>query len=168
METPYLLQTRTVSRATLTNVQTIGLTVLRVAIGWHFLYEGLAKLINPNWTAAAYLNDSQGLFSPLFLLISSTPAILRAVDVLNMWGLVAIGLGLMSGLFTRYAAIAAMALLILYYLAAPPFPGLEYSIPGEGSYIIVNKNLVECCALMVLVLIPTERLFGLDRLFRKD
>ena len=24
-------------------------TFLRIVIGWHFLYEGIAKLFNPNW-----------------------------------------------------------------------------------------------------------------------
>ena len=35
-----------------TNFQTTALVVLRVLIGWHFLYEGLAKLGNPYWTSA--------------------------------------------------------------------------------------------------------------------
>ena len=29
------------------NYQLYGLVALRVLIGWHFLYEGIAKLINP-------------------------------------------------------------------------------------------------------------------------
>jgi len=41
---------------------------------------------------------------------------------------------------------------------------LEYSKPGEGSYIIVNKNLIEAGALYVLYLFPTSQLIGLDRL----
>jgi hypothetical protein len=36
------------------------LTILRVAIGWHFLYEGLTKLFNPAWTAAGYLESATG------------------------------------------------------------------------------------------------------------
>ena len=30
-----------------------GLVLLRVLIGWHFLYEGVSKLINPYWSSAA-------------------------------------------------------------------------------------------------------------------
>ena len=33
--------------------QFYGLVVLRVLIGWHFLYEGVSKLINPYWRSAA-------------------------------------------------------------------------------------------------------------------
>ena len=35
--------------------QLYGLVTLRVLIGWHFLYEGVSKLINPYWSSAAYL-----------------------------------------------------------------------------------------------------------------
>ena len=35
-----------------------GLVILRVAVGWHFLYEGVTKLLEPNWTSAAYLAES--------------------------------------------------------------------------------------------------------------
>ena len=38
-----------------TSWQTAILVVLRVFIGWHFLYEGLVKLLNPYWSAAGYL-----------------------------------------------------------------------------------------------------------------
>ena len=39
------------------------LVALRVLIGWHFLYEGLAKLVNPDWSSVGFLLDSQGVFS---------------------------------------------------------------------------------------------------------
>jgi thiosulfate dehydrogenase [quinone] large subunit len=35
-----------------TTFQATVLIVLQLFIGWHFLYEGLAKLMNPHWTAA--------------------------------------------------------------------------------------------------------------------
>ena len=37
------------------DMQLYGLVVLRVLIGWHFLYEGIAKLLNPYWSSAAFL-----------------------------------------------------------------------------------------------------------------
>ena len=39
--------------------QLYGLVTLRVLIGWHFLYEGISKVINPYWSSAAYLLDSK-------------------------------------------------------------------------------------------------------------
>ena len=61
-------------------------------------------------------------------------------------------------------AIAGIVLLALYYLAAPPFAGLSYAMPAEGSYLIVNKVLIELAALVVLLAFPTGRWLGLDRL----
>jgi len=45
--------------------QLYGLVTLRALIGWHFLYEGISKLINPYWSSAAYLLDSKWVFSGL-------------------------------------------------------------------------------------------------------
>ena len=49
------------------SVQLSSLVILRILIGWHFLYEGFSKLFNPNWTAAGFLLDSKGIFSWFFI-----------------------------------------------------------------------------------------------------
>jgi|TARA_Y100001949_G_scaffold110615_1_gene93554 thiosulfate dehydrogenase [quinone] large subunit len=145
-----------------------GLVLLRVLIGWHFLYEGVSKLINPYWSSAAYLLDSKWIFSSLAKTIVSNPTLLGISDFVNMWGLTLVGATLILGLFSRYSALVGMGFVLLYYLFAPPFLGLEYSRPGEGSYIIVNKNLIEACALWVLYAFPTGHVIGLDRFFAKS
>ena len=144
--------------------QLYGLVTLRVLIGWHFLYEGVSKLINPYWSSAAYLLDSKGPFLGLAETIVSNPTLLSISDYVNMWGLTLVGASLLLGLFSRYTTLIGMGLVILYYLFAPPLLGLEYSRPGEGSYIIVNKNLIEACALWVIHSFPTSHVIGLDRL----
>jgi len=141
--------------------------ILRVLIGWHILYEGVSKLINPYWSSAAYLLDSKWVFSGLAKTIVSNPTLLTISDYANMWGLTIVGLCLLLGLFSRYAALGGMVFISLYYLFAPPFLGLEYARPGEGSYIIVNKNLIEVLALYVLYQFPTSHLVGLDRFLTK-
>ena len=60
-----------------------------------------------------------------------------------MWGLTLVGACLILGLFTRLASLAGIGFILLFYLCNPPFVGYFYSIPSEGSYLIVNKNLVE-------------------------
>jgi len=147
--------------------QLTALVALRMLVGWHFLYEGLAKVTNPLWTSVGYLQESQGWLSGLFRSLSVSPGALGVVDLLNEWGLMAIGLALLVGVFTRVAAVAGAAMLALYYLAAPPFPGLEYAMPTEGSYLIVNKVLVELAAMLVILALPTSRQIGLDRLLAK-
>ncbi|MEJ2204194.1 MAG: DoxX family membrane protein [Gemmatimonadota bacterium] len=145
-------------------LQLTSLVALRMLVGWHFLYEGLAKVTNPGWTSAAYLQEAQGWFAGFFRGLAVNPGALTLVDQLNQWGLMLIGLALLLGIFTRVAIVAGLLLLALYYLAAPPFPGLEYAIPTEGSYLIVNKILIEMGVLLVLFGFPTSHQVGLDRL----
>src|SRR5262249_49413747 len=42
------------------------LVLLRLAIGWHFLVEGLEKLNNPSWTSAPYLHAATGRLGKYF------------------------------------------------------------------------------------------------------
>lgn len=136
------------------------LTLLRVAIGWHFLYEGLVKILDPEWTAAGYLASSEWILGDLFRRIAASETALAVVDLANQWGLALIGAGLLLGLFTRVAAASGAVLLALYWVAHPPFLGGGVS---EGSYLIVDKNLVELLALLVIVGAPATVLVGLDR-----
>lgn len=153
---------------TFSNAQVWALVVLRVAIGWHFLYEGITKLLNPNWSSLGYLMDSKGLFEGLFLNLAGNAITLNLMDFLNVWGLILIGAGLIVGLFTRTAIISGMVLLGFYYLSHPAIIGVSYAIPSEGSYLWINKNLIELFALWVVLLFPTWKSVGLDRfIFKK-
>lgn len=140
------------------------LVTLRFLIGWHLLYEGIVKVLNPEWSAYAFLVGSQGVFSGIAEWITSSQGVLSVVDSLNTWGLVAIGLALILGLFTRPAAIAGAVLLGLYYVFNPPLIGIAPSIPMEGNYLIVNKNLIEAVALLLIAVSPAARMYALDAL----
>ncbi len=147
--------------------QLISLTFLRVLIGWHFLYEGLAKLYDPVWSSKPYLSGAIGPFAPVFKSMASNEALLRVADVLNVWGLILIGFGLFVGLLAKPAKIFGILLLSFYYLSYPPFAGLGINEHVEGTYWIVNKNLIEISALLILVFFPTSRITGIDRFFLK-
>ncbi len=138
-------------------------TVLRILIGWHFLYEGFAKLLSPNWTSAGYLANSSWLLSGFFHWIVETPSVLSWVDFINTWGLILVGFGLVVGIYTRIFALGASLLLALYYMANPPFIGLG-ELSAEGSYLVVNKNLIELVMTMIMVSLPRELMWGFDRL----
>jgi thiosulfate dehydrogenase (quinone) large subunit len=138
------------------------LVILRLLIGWHFLYEGISKVLKPGWSSAGYLMDSGGPLEGFFHWMAGNPGMMNVVDFMNVWGLVAIGLGLILGLFTRTATIAGIALLALYYLSHPPLIGITYALPSEGNYLIVNKNLIEIFALAVLFVFPSGKHFGFD------
>jgi thiosulfate dehydrogenase [quinone] large subunit len=79
----------------LSGIRLYALFTLRIVIGWHFLYEGVTKLMMmPNWTSADYLQASSWWFAPVFHWVADTPAVLLAVDWINLIGLVFVGLAL--------------------------------------------------------------------------
>lgn len=142
------------------------LTILRVVIGWHLLYEGLTKLLNPDWTAAGYLGSATGPLSGMFQAMAANESVLMVVNILNTWGLILIGLGLFLGIFTRIAQGAGIVLLLLYYLSHPPI----FTEPGffrEGSYFIISKDFLEMVALVVLMFFPTGQFLGMDGLMNR-
>ena len=142
----------------------IAIAVLRVLVGWHFLYEGIAKITAPSWSAAGYLKQARGPFAGLFKSLAAQPDLLANADLITMWGLTAVGVLLVLGLFTRLASLGGIGFILLFYLCNPPFVGYFYSIPTEGSYLIVNKNLVELGALIVILVSGSGRYAGLDRI----
>jgi thiosulfate dehydrogenase [quinone] large subunit len=149
---------------TLSRGAVVAIVVLRVVIGWHFLYEGVAKLQAPGWSAAGYLQQSRGPFAPVFRALPADPDRLARVNQVTMWGLVAVGLGLVLGCFTRLASLGGILLILMFYLCNPPFVGYFYAVPTEGSYLVVNKNLVELVALVVVFLTRSGHVAGLDRI----
>ena len=145
-----------------TNIQLTSLVILRVLIGWHLLYEGISKLLIPNWSAKGFLAESQWIMSGIAHWMVSNENIMQVVDFVNIWGLIAIGSGLIFGLFARQAAIGGAILLLVYYFNNAPIIGIEYSIPSEGNYLLVSKTLIEAVALSVLAIFPTSSIIGLD------
>jgi len=148
----------------LTTLQSTILLIMRLVIGWHFLYEGIVKLTSPGWTSAPYLAESKWIFSGVFHWIAGNPTVLQVVDLMNIWGLILIGLGLFFGAFTRIASIAGFALLALYYIANPPLVGLSNGMATEGNYLVFDKNFVEMIALFMLAIFPAAAI-SLDRIF---
>lgn len=147
--------------------QLFALVAVRALIGWHFLYEGLIKITDPTWSAAPFLRAAHGPFAGFFKSMASNSAILDAVNFCNEWGLVLVGLSLIIGLLSRWACLGGMILLIMYYLSNPPFIGADLSA-AEGSYLLVNKDLIELFTLLLLFFFPTGNIIGLDRFFHRQ
>ncbi len=137
-------------------------TFLRMAIGWHFLYEGLSKLVAGNWSSYSYLMNTSGFFSGFYHSLASSPQLLKIVDLLNIWGLILIGCALFIGFFVRLASVSGILLLILYYLAYPPF-GTSFLGDSEGHFFIIDKNLIEAIVLVFFIFYKV-RGYGMDTL----
>jgi uncharacterized membrane protein YphA (DoxX/SURF4 family) len=136
-------------------------TILRIVVGWHFLFEGISKLFNPNWSSASYLMESKWLFSGFFHSLIANNTSLQVVDFLNTWGLLLIGFCLFIGLFTRAASISGAFLLLLYYVANPPF--VYSSVPSTNHFYLINYNLIEAIVLIALASFRKESFYGIQR-----
>ena len=137
------------------------LIVLRTLIGWHFLCEGYTKLLQPAWgrlgapvgrvVVGRVSQGSDGPLAEQFHWLGNASWI-GTLDLVVASALVAVGLSLMLGLFTQTGCLGALGLLSMFYLSAIPM-GLPET-RAEGTYLIVNKNLIEaaadwCCGLRV-------------------
>jgi thiosulfate dehydrogenase (quinone) large subunit len=156
----------------LSTVQQTALIVLRTLIGWHFLYEGYYKLSMPGWssagvplqqwTSAGYLKAASGPLAGLFQWMIDKGWIDwmdRGVKV----GLLLVGLSLILGLFTRAGCWGALFFLTLFYLLSVPLAGSPQA-GNEGTYLIVNKTLIEGAAVFALLVFRTGAIAGLDLL----
>ena len=137
------------------------LGLMRIAIGWHFLYEGITKFADATWSAGPYLSGSVGPLASWFRSLAEDPATLKLINTLNIWGLMLVGTCLMLGLMIRLSAVIGIGMLAMYYLAYPPFKQPLPPGAAEGHYLIVSKTLIELLALMVVVVMPAKML-GLD------
>ena len=154
------------------SAQQAALVALRTLIGWHFLYEGYTKLLDPawsqngaplaSWSSAAYLKAATGPLAPVFHWIGNASWI-GSFDVFLAVTLTLVGLSLMLGLLTQTGCAGALVLLVMFYLSSIPTGTLD--LRAEGTYLIVNKNLVEACAVVVLLTFRTGSIAGLDRLW---
>lgn len=175
------------------NKQTLMFTLVRMAIGWHFLWEGIIKLSQSQWSAKGYLLASYGPFAPVFHAIAEwerLAPLMASIDFLMPWMLVVSGAGLLLGLYTRQAIFIALALLATFILSMPPIwsvpaepiqewetffgslnnaPWTGRPISGaEGNYFIINKNIVEFIVLSALLTLNLKQLYGFDALFDRE
>src|SRR3989344_4050369 len=74
----------------------------RVALGILFFYAGIVKVLNPNWSAAGYLNSAK-TFPGLYHWFASAGNI-GWINFMNEWGLTLVGVALVSevGFSRRY------------------------------------------------------------------
>lgn len=154
----------------LTTAREVALVLLRTLIGWHFLYEGWYKLNLPGWSStgeklaawssAGYIRAGSGPLASLLQRLLDA-GWTTWLDNSVRFGLLAIGLSLMLGLLTRLGCLAAILLLLLFYLTLVPLSGTHQAW-SEGAYLIVNKTLIEAAAVLVLLVFDTGRMAGLD------
>lgn len=109
---------------------------LRLFLGVTFLFAGLQKLADPQFFASSSPSSIHAQLagaarsSPIHALVSHLVPAADAIGVLISLGEVAIGVGVLLGLWTRVAAVAGMALsfglfLTVSFHASPYFTGSD-------------------------------------------
>jgi thiosulfate dehydrogenase (quinone) large subunit len=133
--------------------------VLRVLIGWVFLYAGTWQILD-NFDTAGFLNHVV-TFHGVFALFAA-PAVLPVTDFLVKWGHLLIGLSLVTGLFVRASAPFGLLLMIVYYFAHMKFPYIE-----DNLNLLVDFHLVYATVLVYLIAHRAGHVWGLDGLVER-
>lgn len=159
----------------ITRVRERGIVVLRIAIGWVFLFAGIEKFLNLDggapFTAAGYLQFAtsgswpgvelaQGEFinptHPFWASLGTNAGLIGVINVLVVFGELAIGTALILGLFTRFAAAMGTLMMTFFFLASWDF--------ANG---IVNSDAIYAILLVTLGIMGAGRVFGLDAILEK-
>jgi|SRR3989344_3643077 len=140
----------------MTKAQKISLLLLRLSLGSLFFYGGIIKIMDPNWSAAAYLRGAKTFAS--FYLWLMQPGILPVVNFLNEWGLTLLGWALILGIFVRLAAYAGVPLMLLYYFSQST---MRFPFPSAGSFIF-DQRIIFSLALILLANFEAGRYWGLE------
>jgi thiosulfate dehydrogenase [quinone] large subunit len=144
------------------NYKKIALLGLRLSLGWLLLYAGWQKLTGtPAFTAAGFLNHAS-TFPGLYKALAGN-GVIKVVDFLNVWGQIAIGVGLILGVYVKWAARAGALLMLLYY-----FPGLKFPhITADPHAFIVDEHIIYAMGYLVLDAFNAGKYFGIDSFMRK-
>lgn len=132
---------------------------MRITLGCLFFYAGIAKIIDPAWTSAAYLNTAQMMSG--FYHWLAMPQNIIWVDMLNKWGLFLMGVALILGLATRVASLFAAILMMLYYI-----PVLNFPYVGHGY--IVDEHIIYIAGFIVLIAFHAGKYWGIDGLIESS
>lgn len=138
----------------MTKFEKISLLLLRVSTGWLMFYAGITKVLDPNWSAAGYLQGAKTFVGFYQWLLQ--PNILPVINFVNEWGLTLLGVSLILGIFVRLSSILGAALMMLYY-----FPVLTFPYIGQHSFI-VDEHIIYALTLLFFAAIGAGRYYGLD------
>ncbi len=132
---------------------------------WSELQAQRSKLVGPvKALDLALQEDARKILTPEQLAMGPVSLPWSRMDWINyqtIAGLTILGFLLIAGLCTRPAAVAGAGLLMMFYLAMPPWPGVPEA-PGPEHSFIINKNMIEVLALLAIAALPSGQWFGLD------
>ncbi len=150
----------------LTGSRAIGILLLRLTVGWIFLYAGIEKLFGATpFTAAGFLKmGTLGTTSALvakgtvvnpthdfWVALAASHPWIDIVNVLVPYGQIAIGLALILGLATRFAGAMGVLMMLFIGVASWSF--------ANG---VMNYHFLLVVSTIVLALVAAGEVYGLD------
>ncbi len=149
----------------------VGAALLRVVVGIIMLWAGLEKLIGEaGWSAAGFLQYATGgtlgwpfvtgepaegaIYNPthdFWVNLAGNATAMQVVNLLVVFGETAIGIALILGLFTRFAAIMGALMMFFFFIAAWDF-----------AYGVVNQHLTYLVVFLAVAGIGAGKYYGLD------
>jgi thiosulfate dehydrogenase [quinone] large subunit len=131
------------------------IALLRIYAGAFFAWQGFGKLSSESFAESmrGFLTgklDSSFLFYRSFIETVVLPN-KELFAALVTWGELAVGIALLIGLATRYAAFTGVFLLLNFWFAK-----------GDGFFAGTNHDVVWIVILLVLAFVPAGRVAGLD------
>lgn len=133
--------------------QKVYLFLMRVSLGWIMLYAGLAKLLNPAWSASGYIANAKSF--PGFYNWLLSPEILPFINLINEWGLTLLGISLILGAGIKYSAVLGSILMALYYFVVLSFP-----YAGANAFII-DEHIIYILVMLYLREEKAGKVWGL-------
>jgi thiosulfate dehydrogenase [quinone] large subunit len=135
--------------------------ILRLVVGWFFLYEGILTIMDQDWSLGPFIKNSK-VFTEFYAILLE-PSILPYISYVAKGFFIIVGLCLMLGIFVRTASFIGILLMFLFYFPLLDFP---YVRDQSGSYYLVNQHLLIIAVLIFLFAVRAGEYFGLGTMFR--
>jgi len=149
-----------------------GIALLRIALGAGFLFAGLDKFVQlagKPFSADGFLkfatggalpgSDPKAIVNPthaFWVSLAADANIVNVINILVVFGEIAIGVALILGLATRFASYSAVLMMGLFYVASWSF--------ANGPF---NEQFMYGVVALVLAIVGAGEYYGLDAIIDK-
>ncbi|MGQ9571959.1 MAG: DoxX family protein [Dehalococcoidia bacterium] len=131
--------------------------LLRLAMGWIFVWSGFDKLLG-DWTSAGFLvNATKGPLESWFIDLGTNSLAVDVIDGLVIWGQILIGIALILGIAMRFTLFWAGAMMFMFYIAQFP--------PAHNPFL--DEHIVYIGVFLLLGALGAGRILGLDALIER-
>ncbi|MGV8856480.1 MAG: DoxX family membrane protein [Devosia sp.] len=129
--------------------------LLRVTVGWIFLYAASHQVFAADFSIVGFLNSTKTFHG--FFQIFTGPVVAPIVSFLVAYGHLLIGLSLISGLMVRVSAAFGIFIMLIYWMAHMDFPYI-----GDTNSFIIDFHIIDALVLGLLIATRAGHVWGLD------